>query len=264
VGGEALALIGAGAVGLCLGSFLNVCIIRLPHDDPKARSLLQPPSTCPKCGKRIAWYDNVPVLSWLVLKGKCRDCRNPISIQYPIIEAVVGVLWVAAVLWYGPTLDAVTAALFGTLLLGIAIIDARHQIIPDELSYGGLVLGLALSLGGGASGLVYAVLGAVVGWGLLWIVRLVGGGLLKQEAMGWGDIKVMAVVGAFAGWKSVLLTVFLGALIGSLFYLPSLLADLRRMRRHELPFGVFLAIGAAVAFVFGESLISWYLQFVRK
>jgi len=111
--------------------------------------------------------------------------------------------------------------------------------------------------------LIGAVLGAAVGWGVLWVVRVVGAWVLKQEAMGWGDIKMMAMVGAFVGWRNVLLTVFLGAIVGTVFYLPLLVADLRRMRRHELPFGVFLAVGAAITFVAGDGLISWYLQFVR-
>jgi len=157
----------------------------------------------------------------------------------------------------------VRAGVLGTVLLGIAIIDLRHKVIPDELNYGGLVLGLALSLAGGHGGLIGAVLGAAVGWGVLWVVRVVGAWVLKQEAMGWGDIKMMAMVGAFVGWRNVLLTVFLGAIVGTVFYLPLLVADLRRMRRHELPFGVFLAVGAAITFVAGDGLISWYLQFVR-
>ena len=259
---DGLVLAGAALFGLCLGSFLNVCILRLPHEDRKARSLLNPPSSCPKCHRRIAWRDNIPIVSWLLLRGKCRHCGRPISLQYPLIEAVVAVLWVAAVLAYGPGFTALDAGALGTILLGIAIIDFRHKVIPDELSYGGLVVGLLLALGGGVSGFLHGVLGAVVGWLLLWAVRVGGGRVLKQEAMGWGDIKMMAMVGAFVGWRDVLLTVFLGALAGTVVYLPMVLARQKRLR-HEIPFGVFLTIGAAVAFVAGDSIISWYLQFVR-
>jgi len=263
VDGDVLALPGAAVLGLLLGSFLNVCIIRLPNESAKDRSLIHPPSSCPKCKRRIEWRDNIPIVSWLLLHGKCRSCHAPISRQYPIIEAVVGLLWIGAVWTYGATAHALAAGVFGTNLLAIAIIDWRHKIIPDELNYGGLVLGLALSLAGGAAGFVQAVLGAAVGWGLLWLVRVTGGWLLKQEAMGWGDIKMMAMVGAFVGWKNVLLTVFVGALAGSVVYVPLLLGDLRSVRRREIPFGVFLAIGAAITFVAGDSIISWYLQFVQ-
>jgi leader peptidase (prepilin peptidase) / N-methyltransferase len=264
VGIEGLALLSAGILGVTLGSFLNVCILRLPHDSPKDRSLLYPPSSCPRCKHPIEWRDNVPIVSWLVLRGKCRWCKAPISRQYPIIEALVGLLWVGAVAAYGFSIHALAAGLLGTDLLGIAIIDWRHKIIPDELSYGGLVVGLVLSLAGGAAGFAQAVLGAAVGWALLWVVRTVGGWVFKQEAMGWGDIKMMAMVGAFEGWKNVLLTVFVGALAGSIVYVPLLLGDLRSRRRREIPFGVFLAVGAAITFVAGDSIISWYLQFLHS
>jgi leader peptidase (prepilin peptidase)/N-methyltransferase len=263
VGSEAAVLLIAGIVGLTLGSFLNVCILRLPHDSPRDRSLIRPPSTCPTCKHPIEWRDNIPVVSWLLLRGKCRWCGAPISRQYPLIEALVGLLWIGAVAAYGVSFRALAAGLLGTNLLGIAIIDWRHKIIPDELSYGGLLVGLALSLAGGAAGFAQALLGAAVGWALLWVVRTVGGWVLKQEAMGWGDIKMMAMVGSFVGWKNVLLTVFVGALVGSMVYVPLLLGNLRNMRRHEIPFGVFLAIAAAITFVSGDSIISWYLQFLH-
>jgi len=151
------------------------------------------------------------------------------------------------------------ACLLGTNLVGIAIIDARHYVIPDELSYGGLVVGLALALFGGASGFVNALIGAAVGWALLWVVRTVGSYVLKQEAMGWGDVKMLAMIGAFVGWKGVLMTVFLGALAGSLIFLPLQLMGKKRL----VPFGVFLAVGGAVTFVFRDSILSWYLQFLH-
>jgi leader peptidase (prepilin peptidase)/N-methyltransferase len=263
VGIDGLALLGAAVVGLCLGSFLNVCIVRLPHDSPKDRSLIHPPSSCPRCKHPIDWRDNVPVVSWLLLRGKCRWCGAPISRQYPIIEALVGLIWVGAVAAYGVGAHALAAGIFGTNLLGIAIIDWRHKIIPDELNFGGLVLGLAISLAGGAAGFVQALLGAAVGWGLLLLVRVVGGWVLKQEAMGMGDVKMMAMVGAFVGWKNVLLTVFVGALVGTAVYVPILVRDLGSVRRREIPFGVFLAIGAAITFVSGDSIVSWYQQFLH-
>jgi leader peptidase (prepilin peptidase)/N-methyltransferase len=260
---DAILIVGAAVVGLCLGSFLNVCILRLPNDDPKRRSLLHPPSTCPQCKQRIAWRDNIPVFSWLWLRGKCRWCHKPISIQYPLIELLVGLLWVAALLLYGPTARALAAAVFGTVLLGIGVIDARHKVIPDELSLGGLILGLAISLAGGFTSLVAALLGAAVGWGSLWLVRVVGGWVFKQEAMGLGDVIMLAMIGAFVGWRSALLTIFVGAILGSAFYLPLMIVKVKQWRRYELPFGVFLALAAVVTFAFGDAMISWYVDFLK-
>lgn len=253
MGVDPVLVAGAVLVGLCCGSFLNVCILRLPRD----QSLLRPRSTCPHCKQPIAWRDNIPLFSWLWLRGKCRWCHAPISRQYPLIEAFVGVLFGAAVLAYGFSLEAAKAAVFGTLLLGIAITDARHYIIPDEFTWGGLGLGLALSLVGGWLGFLQAVLGAAAGFGLLYIVGSAGRWMFSEEAMGGGDIKMMAMVGAFVGWKGVLLTIFAGALLGTLIFVP---LSLRKKRL--VPFGVFLAVGAAVAFAWGDSIIEWYRHFL--
>src|SRR5256886_4243000 len=152
VAADPILLFGAGLLGLCLGSFLNVCIVRLPND----QSLLSPSSACPHCKHPIAWRDNIPVASWLLLKGRCRHCGVPISRQYPVVEAAVGPIWIAGVLAYGVSVQALTAGLFGTLLLGIAVTDARHYLIPDEYTWGGLVIGLALSLSTGVPGLLQA------------------------------------------------------------------------------------------------------------
>ena len=207
MGVEPLVVGGALLVGLAFGSFLNVCIVRLPHDG----SLLRPPSSCPRCRARIAWYDNIPVVSWLLLRGRCRHCGESISAQYPLIELLVGVLWAGAALAWGPTLHALAGAVFGTILLGITVTDARHMLIPDEFTWGGLVLGLAMALAGGGPALVQALLGAAAGFALLYAIAAIGEWVFKEEAMGGGDIKMMAMVGAFVGWPGVLLTVILGA-----------------------------------------------------
>jgi leader peptidase (prepilin peptidase)/N-methyltransferase len=245
--------VAAAVAGLCVGSFLNVCILRLP----KEQSLLSPPSTCPQCGQRIAWYDNIPLVSWIALRGKCRRCGAAITAQYPLIEALVGVLWLAAYVNYGVSVQALAGALFCTILLGIGITDARHYLIPDEFTWGGLGLGLALSLVGGWQGFLQAVIGAAVGFGLLYTVGVAGRWLFKEEAMGGGDVKMMAMVGSFVGWKGVLLTIFAGALLGTLIFVP---LSLRKKRL--VPFGVFLAVGAAVAFVWGDVIIEWYRHFL--
>jgi leader peptidase (prepilin peptidase)/N-methyltransferase len=247
----------AGLVGAVVGSFLNVCILRWGAD-PK-QSVVSPRSRCPRCGKGLAWYENIPVLSWLLLRARCRGCGEPISMQYPLIELATAGIWAYLAWRHGVTLEAVRGAVFGTILLGIAMTDAREYIIPDEFTWGGLVIGLLFSLAaGGLSGLGSASLGAAVGFGLLWLVGRVGTWVFKEEAMGGGDIKMMAMVGAFVGWQGVLLTIFLGAFIGSLIFLPLLLAGHKKL----VPFGIFLSIGAATAYLVGPQLVQWYARLV--
>jgi leader peptidase (prepilin peptidase)/N-methyltransferase len=241
----------AAVFGAVLGSFLNVCIVRWGAE-PK-QSVVRPRSRCPRCGKPIAWYDNVPVLSWLLLRGRCRGCGNPISVLYPLVEIATAIIWGYMVARYGASLEALRGALFGTLLLGIAVTDARVYIIPNEFTFGGLAIGLGLSLAG-PPGILEAAIGAATGFLLLWAVGVAGTWLFKQEAMGGGDIKMMAMVGAFLGWKGVLLTVFLGALLGSLIFVPMHLAGSRRL----VPFGVFLALGAAATWLVGPAVYAWY------
>jgi leader peptidase (prepilin peptidase)/N-methyltransferase len=194
----------------------------------------------------------------MVLGGKCRSCKVSISIQYPLIELIVAVLWGLAVWYYGPTLTALTAAVFGTTLLGIAVTDARHYLIPDEFSVGGLVLGLLLSMRTGLDGLVFAIIGAAVGFAVLYAVAVIGEKVAGKEAMGGGDIKMMAMVGAFVGWKGVLLTIFGGALLGTIVFVPLLVTG----RKPLVPFGIFLSAAAAITFVVGDALIAWYLGLV--
>ena len=243
----------AGVFGALLGSFLNVCILRLPEN----QSIVRPRSQCPQCKKLIAWYDNLPVVSWLLLRGRCRGCGKRISVQYPLIEALVAAIWALSVWYYGPSWTAATAGVFGTILLGIGVTDARTYIIPDEFTVGGLVFGLALSLVGGVEGLLAALTGAAVGFGILLFVAWAGEKAFGKEAMGGGDIKMMAMVGAFVGWKGVLLTIFGGALLGTLIFVP-----LSFGKKRLVPFGVFLAAAAAITFVVGDDLINWYLSWV--
>jgi leader peptidase (prepilin peptidase)/N-methyltransferase len=249
VGPDWVFIAAAVILGAAFGSFLNVCIYRLPRGE----SLLHPPSTCPACGTRIAWYDNIPILGWVMLAGKCRRCGARISVQYPLIEILVAALWGCAAWGYGITWQGLSAAVFGTLLLGIAVTDARHYIIPDEFTWGGLVLGLLLGLAGGWPALGQAALGAAVGFGLLYLVAWGGEKVFRKEAMGGGDIKMMAMVGAFVGWQGVLLTIFGGALLGTVIFVPISLRT-----KKLVPFGVFLAVGAAVSFVAGHAIVEWY------
>ena len=247
------ALVGA-LFGAVIGSFLNVCIVRLPAD----QSVVSPPSRCPRCGKPVEWRDNIPILSWILLGGKCRGCREPISILYPLVELGTAVLWGVMAWRFGLSLEALKGALFGTLLLGIALTDAREYIIPNEFTYGGLTIGLILSAAGGLSAVLAALVGAAVGFGILWLVGVAGRWAFKEEAMGGGDIKMMAMVGSFVGWQGVLLTIFLGALAGTAIFLPLTLIGKKKL----VPFGVFLAIGAAVTFVIGPAIIDWYRRYL--
>jgi leader peptidase (prepilin peptidase) / N-methyltransferase len=257
-----------GIFGAMLGSFLNVCVYRLPRGE----SVVLPGSHCPGCGKPIAWFDNVPVVSYLALRGRCRHCHTRISAQYPLIELAVAVIWAGSLVWFGLSFAALRAALLATLALGIALTDARHFTIPDEFSLGGLGAGLVLSLAPGGLGFPRALLGAAAGFSLLWVVKaagdwalargLIGGEELDQvleegetpTTLGMGDLKMMAMVGSFLGWQGVLLTAFLGSLSGVAVFLPLLLMK----RRSPVPFGVFLAVGAVVTIVAGDWLIGWY------
>jgi leader peptidase (prepilin peptidase)/N-methyltransferase len=244
----------AALFGALIGSFLNVCIVRLPAE----QSVVTPRSRCPKCGKPVEWRDNIPVLSWLLLRGKCRGCAEPISILYPLVELSVALLWGWMAWRSGFTLEALKGALFGTLLIGIALTDAREYIIPNEFTWGGLIIGLLLSAAGGGHAVLLALIGAAVGFGILWLVGAVGTWAFKEEAMGGGDIKMMAMVGAFVGWQGVLLTIFLGALAGTVIFLPLTLMG----RKKLVPFGVFLAIGAAVTYLVGPMIIAWYRHYL--
>ena len=246
---ELVFLVYAGVLGLAVGSFLNVCIGRLPRGE----SLVRPRSRCPRCGEPIAWYDNIPILSWLVLRGRCRACRDPISWGYPALELITGVTWVGIAAVFGPTWHALQGAILFSLLLAIAIIDARHYLIPDALSLGGLGAGLALALLPGAPTPLTSVLGALLGFGLLFVVGVVGEWAFRKPAMGGGDMKMMAMVGSFLGPAGAMLTIFLGALAGTLIFGPISLKT-----KKEVPFGVFLALGAAITFLFGDTLVEGY------
>ncbi|MBM4186296.1 MAG: prepilin peptidase [Gemmatimonadetes bacterium] len=244
----------AAVFGAVIGSFLNVCIVRWPAE----QSVVSPRSRCPSCGYQLAWFDIIPILSWLVLRGRCRGCQAAIGRLYPLVELATAAIFAFMAWRHGLSLEAAQGAFFLTVLLGIAMTDARKYLIPDEFTLGGLVVGLGLAAAGGAGALVAALIGGAVGFGLLWLVGWLGTLAFKEEAMGGGDIKMMAMVGAFVGWQGVLLTIFLGALSGTLIFLPMAL----RGKKKLVPFGVFLAIGAMLSYLVGPALIEWYRGFV--
>ena len=255
---DSLIVVWSGLLGAMLGSFLNVCVHRWPRDE----SVVAPRSRCPRCGNAIAWYDNIPIASWLALRGKCRHCGLRISPRYPLVELAVALIWAGTMLAFawgdieltGPAVgEAVRLAVFLTILLGIALTDAEHYIIPDEFSLGGLVLGIALSFLPGGITPMAAGIGAALGFGLLWLVAVLGEAAFRKPAMGGGDIKMMALIGAFIGWQGVLLTIFLGSLLGAVIFGP-----ISYRTGKLVPFGIFLAIGAAVTVMWGDALIDWY------
>ena len=250
--------------GACWGSFLNVCVFRIPNEI----SLVFPGSRCPSCLHDIAWHDNLPVIGWLRLRGRCRNCKGRISIRYPLIEALTGGAFLAIWLRFGPT--AVTAVyflvMFG-LLLG-TLVDLEHYIIPDRVSLGGIFLGLGLSwlvpalhpdATSRSMALYHSATGAALGWGSLHLVSIIGKVLLKKDAMGLGDVKLLAAIGAFFGWEAVLFTIvassFLGSVIGLLFVLVR-----GREGGTRIPFGPYLAMGAVLWMFEGARVVAWYLD----
>jgi leader peptidase (prepilin peptidase)/N-methyltransferase len=241
----------AGLIGAAVGSFMNVCVVRLPAGG----SVIRPRSHCPTCESDIAWYDNIPLLSFVVLRGACRHCRTRISWRYPLVELAVVGIWIGLAVLYGPSWRSLGGSIFFSVLLAIALIDARHYLIPDQLSIGGLAAGLTISLLPGPVTPLQSVLGAATGFGVLLAVGVLGERIFKKPAMGGGDMKMMAMVGAFLGPVGTMLTIFLGALAGSLIFGPISLKT-----QKLVPFGVFLAIGAAITFLVGDALIRWYVE----
>jgi leader peptidase (prepilin peptidase)/N-methyltransferase len=251
---DGLAIILSGLVGLVVGSFLNVVILRLPRRE----SVVTPPSHCPSCGTPLRWYHNIPLVSWVALRGRCAFCRSPIGWQYPLVEAATAAIWAGNVAAYGITPESARAIVFLTLLLAIAVTDARFYVIPDELSLGGAILGTVLAALPGGPTVPEAVIGAVIGGAALWLVAILGTWAFRKEAMGGGDIKMLTMIGAFLGWKGALLSVFIGALAGSIVFVPIAWRSDRLV-----PFGLFLALGAALTLYLGAPLLQWYLGFLR-
>ncbi len=239
--------------GLLFGSFLNVCIYRIPRGE----SIAFPASHCPNCQRPIKPYDNVPVFSFLLLRGKCRSCSATISWRYPMVEAMTAALFGYIVHRYSITWAALAYIVFAGLLIAISFIDLDHLIIPDVLSLPGIALGF------GASFLIPhpwydSLIGLLVGGGMIWIVGYLGELAFKKEAMGGGDVKLMAMVGAFLGWKMVLLTILFASVVGAAIGILMKLST----GKEYIPFGPFLSLGALCALFFGENFLRWYLTFL--
>lgn len=240
-------------VGAFFGSFLNVCIYRLPRGE----SIVWPGSHCPSCRQPVAPYDNVPLLSYLLLRGKCRRCKAAISFRYPLVELLNGIAYMLVLWRFGVTWPAIAYAAFCSALIVVSGIDLEHQIIPDRITLPGMAVGLVAASTILPITLVNGLFGVTAGGGLLWLLAWLSPYLFGKEGMGGGDIKLMGMVGAFLGWKPALLTIMLGAISGSVVGVA--LIGFKALRRDQyIPFGPFLALGAALALFYGDDLVAWY------
>jgi leader peptidase (prepilin peptidase)/N-methyltransferase len=260
--------------GLLIGSFLNVCVYRLPRD----LSVVRPRSYCPACEHPIAWYDNVPIVSYVILHGRCRHCHGPISARYPVVEFLTGALFFIYVLRMGPTLAAAKYCLLGALLVGLLFSDLEERILPDEFTLGGTVVGLALSLVVPVQDITAhaifwifsidasqrllsfgeSLFGALLPSFFLWLGGYIYEKVRKREGMGFGDIKMMLMVGAFLGMKDALLTLIIGSVVGSVVGYLYIRITHKEVSTYELPFGTFLAMGAVVVTLIGPTVFEWY------
>ncbi len=244
-------------LGLLIGSFMNVCIYRLPRQ----LSPVRPRSGCPKCGHMLTWYENIPVISYLVLKGKCRSCGTFISPMYPIIESITGAMFLAGYLWYGPSALMIVRLLFGCAMIVLFVIDLQHKILPNVITLPGIVVGFLLSEVTGL-GWVSSLIGIAVGAGSLFTIAEAWYRLRHEEGLGMGDVKMLGMIGAFLGWKLVLVTLVLSSVAGSIVGVAVVVAK-KGSLKYALPFGTFLAVAAMVAAVAGDSMLAWYLQFYQ-
>jgi leader peptidase (prepilin peptidase) / N-methyltransferase len=244
--------------GAMIGSFLNVCICRLPKEE----SIVFPGSHCPQCNKSIRWFDNIPLVSYLLLRGKCRYCHQSISMQYILVEGITALLSLLLFISFGPSLSYVVYFSFTAALVVITVIDLHHQIIPDVISIPGVGVGLLASWILPHASVVDGLLGVLLGGGSLFLVATFYQWLFKREGMGGGDVKLLAMIGAFLGWKAVILTILLSSLIGSIVGIAVMIWKGRDFK-YAIPFGPFLSLGAVIALFYGENLILWYLTLNR-
>lgn len=253
-------------LGAITGSFLNVVIHRLPLGE----SVVFPPSRCPSCRERIAPYDNIPVISWLLLRGRCRNCGVPISTRYPLVEAANGLLWLAVWLHLGTTVSALLLSILLSMIVVLIFIDLDVQFLPDVIDLPGIVLALLLAHFGSrtsnhslvlADGWRDALIGAVAGGGVLWVIRAVHQRIRGVEGMGLGDVKMLAMIGAICGWRAVPGIVFLASLSGAVFGVSLALRN-RENLQFAIPFGVFLGFAAIAVIFFGNPMFAWYQRVV--
>jgi leader peptidase (prepilin peptidase)/N-methyltransferase len=251
------------AFGLALGSFFNVCIYRVPRRE----SLVAPGSHCPACGRALRWYENVPLLSYLALGGRCRTCRAPISAVYPLIEFAAAAIAVTWYLSFGPSLLFVSRVVFAFALIVLFVIDLQHRILPNVITLPGIVAGFLFSLVASpdphAPGWWSSLVGIFLGGGVLWLIAEAYYRVRHEEGLGMGDVKMIAMIGAFLGWKLMLLVLVLSSLFGSLVGLAIIVAR-RGSMKYALPFGSFLTVGALIASLVGQRIVEWYQLFYQR
>jgi leader peptidase (prepilin peptidase) / N-methyltransferase len=252
-----LVIVAVGLFGACIGSFLNVCIYRLPL----GQSLVWPGSRCTSCARELSWFDNIPILSWVFLGGRCRTCRAPVSAMYPIVEATTALAFIGGYLLYGLTLLALVRVLFACALIVLFVTDLQHKILPNVITLPGIVIGFVCSFFL-PPGWRDSLIGALVGGGALFAIAEGYYRIRKEEGLGMGDVKLLAMIGAFLGWKLVLLTLMLASFAGS-FIGVAMIVSRRGDMKYALPFGTFLAIGAVVSAAWGTPMVDWYLGFYQ-
>jgi leader peptidase (prepilin peptidase)/N-methyltransferase len=245
----------AALLGAVIGSFLNVCIYRLPL----GKSIVWPASACESCGRELAWFENLPIVSWVALGAKCRTCRTRLSMRHPVVETLTAIMFAAAAWHYGPSLLLVSRLVFGCALIVLFAIDLEHHLLPNAITLPGIVVGLAFSFVT-PPGWVAALIGAVVGGGSLWLIAEAYYRLRHEEGLGMGDVKMLAMIGAFIGWQLTIVTLMMASVAGSVVGL-ALIASRKGDMKYALPFGTFLALGAALAATVGPDLLHWYLRF---
>ena len=244
-------------MGLAIGSFLNVVIYRLPRD----LSLSFPPSNCTACHAPIRWYHNIPLLGYAIIGGRCASCRAPVSIRYPVVEAITGALFLWHFLVIGPDWLLVVRLLFAAAMVALFAIDLEHQILPDEITLGGIVVGFAASFMV-APGWMSSLIGIIAGGAIPWAIAEVYLRVRGIEGLGFGDVKMLAMIGAVLGWPLMLLTLLFASAAGALVGV-ALMATGRGGRQLKLPFGTFLAVGAIAAGLHGTPLVEWYAALYR-
>jgi leader peptidase (prepilin peptidase)/N-methyltransferase len=247
----------AGLFGAVIGSFLNVCIYRLP----RGRSVVWPGSACGSCGRALAWFENIPILSYLSLGGRCRTCKAAIAFRYLVVELLTAAMWASAWWYYGPSALLASRLAFGCALIVLFAIDLEHHLLPNAVTLPGIVAGFLFSLVV-EPGWRDSLLGIVVGGGLLWAVGEGYYRLRGEEGLGMGDVKMLAMIGAFLGWKLTLVTLMMASFAGSLAG-ALLIVSGRGGMKYALPFGTFLAMGAALAATIGPGVLDWYLRFYQ-
>jgi leader peptidase (prepilin peptidase)/N-methyltransferase len=245
-------------IGAVVGSFLNVCIYRLPAE----KSIVSPPSSCPVCGNRIRWYDNIPIISFLLLRARCRVCHSPISWRYPLIEALNGLLTLLLFMKFGVSFPFLALFIFCSSLVAITFIDLDHQIIPDSISLPGIVVGFLFSFFLPWNGWLNSALGILAGGGSLFLVAWGYYKITGKEGMGGGDIKLLAMMGAFLGWRCVPFIIFTASLVGSVIGVAAMMIQ-KKDSKFAIPFGPFLAFGAVLYIFYGRQLIHWYFSLGR-